>query len=81
MKLYQTLKFKVHRTGWPVLVRLAMLTQPCRAVGTFVVLDLTMASPAAFMQALLSTWKIITNICGSVGHLYLWVYIARAPCS
>ena len=47
-----------------------MLKQPCRAVGTFVVLDLTMASPAAFMQALLSMWKIITNICGSVGHLY-----------
>ena len=81
MKLHQTLKFKVHRTRWPVLVRLAMLKQPCRAVGTFVVLDLTMASPAAFMQALLSTWKIIINICGSIGHLYLWVYIARTPCS
>ena len=52
-----------------------------QGVGTFVVLDLTMVSPAAFMQALLSTWKIITNICGSVGHLYLWVYIARTPCS
>ena len=35
-----------------------MLKQPCRAVGTFMVLDLTMASPAAFMQALLSMWKI-----------------------
>ena len=41
-----------------------MLKQPCRAVGTFMVLDLTMVSPAAFMQALLSMWKIITNICG-----------------
>ena len=81
MKLHQTLKFKVHRTVWLVLVRLAMLKQPCRVVGTFVVLDLTMASPAAFMQALLSMWKIITNICGSIGHLYLWVYIARTPCS
>ena len=45
------------------------------------VLDLTMASPSAFMQALLSMWKIIPTICGSVGHLYLWVYIARTPCS
>ena len=49
--------------------------------GNLRVLDLTMASPAVFRQALLSMWKIITNICGSVGHLYLWVYIASAPCS
>ena len=64
-----------------MLVRLAVLKQPCRAIGIFVVLDLTIASPAAFMQALLSTWKIIPNICGSIGHLCLWVYIARGPCS
>ena len=81
MKLHQTLKFKVHGAGWPVLVGLAALGCPCRAVGTFVVLDLTMASPAAFMWALLSMWKVITNICGSVGHLCLWVCIARTPCS
>ena len=63
------------------MVRLVALKQPCRAVGIFVVLDLTTASPAAFMQALLSMWKIITNICGSVGPLCLWVYIAKGPCS
>ena len=40
-------------------------------MGTFVVLDLTIVSPSAFMQALLSMWKIIPTI--------LWVRRTPLP--
>ena len=41
------------------------------------VLDSTMASPAASRQALLCMWTITLTICGFIEHLYLWVYIVR----
>ena len=50
MKVYRTSKLRVHRVQWPALVRLAALKWPCRAVGTFVVLDSKMASPAAHVD-------------------------------
>ena len=37
--------------------------------------------PAAFSQALLGMWIITLTIGGSIGHLYLWVYIVRTPWS
>ena len=81
MNVYQTSKLRVHRVEWPALVRLAVLKQPCRTVGTFVVLDSKMASTAASRQALLHMWTITLTIHGSIEHLYLWVCIVRAPWS
>ena len=81
MKVYQTSKLIVYRVKWPALVRLAVLKWPYRTVGTFMVLDSKMASPAASRQALLYMWTITLTICGPIGHLYLWVYIVRTPWS
>ena len=81
MKVYQTSKLRVHRVKWPALVRLAVLKWPCRTMGTFVVLDSKMVSPAASRQALLCMWTITLTIYGSIEHLYLWVCIVRAPWS
>ena len=81
MKVYQTSKLRVHRVNWPALVRLAALKQPCRTMGTFVVLDSGVASPAASRQELLHMWTIALTIHGSIEHLYLWVCIVKAPWS
>ena len=36
---------------------------------------------AVSRQALLCMWTITLIICGSMEHLYLWVYIVRTPWS
>ena len=72
MKVYQTSKLRVHRVKWPALVRLAVLKWPYRAMGTFMVLDSKMASPAASRQA--SNAAHVDNYFD-----YLWVHRTPLP--